>query len=146
MRAASGIARSRKAPTSAALRYPRTVPPSRFVLRRKPPGDLLKGAHAIDREAKVLAGLEKGGFPVAHVHGARLDDLIAALEITIEPTTVQQGEIARRAYQRFGRGSGSPARLNFGDCFAYALSVTTGEPLLFVGEDFVHTDVVPAMS
>lgn len=79
-------------------------------------------------------------------HGARLDDLIAALEITIEPTTVQQGEIARRAYQRFGRGSGSLARLNFGDCFAYALSVTTGEPLLFVGEDFAHTDVVPAMS
>lgn len=78
-------------------------------------------------------------------HGARLDDLVAALEITIEPVTVQQGEIARRAYQRYGRGSGSPARLNFGDCFAYALSVTTGEPLLFVGEDFIHTDVLPAM-
>lgn len=78
-------------------------------------------------------------------HGARLDDLVATLEIAIEPMTVQQGEIARRAYQRYGRGSGSPARLNFGDCFSYALSVTTGEPLLFVGEDFIHTDIVPAM-
>lgn len=78
-------------------------------------------------------------------HGARLDDLIAALEIAIEPVTAQQGEIARRAYQRFGRGSGSPARLNFGDCFAYALSVTTGEPLLFVGEDFTHTDIASAL-
>jgi ribonuclease VapC len=52
--------------------------------------------------------------------------------------------VARGAYRRFGRGSGSPARLNFGDCFAYALSVTSGEPLLFVGDDFLHTDVLPA--
>lgn len=79
------------------------------------------------------------------VHGARLDELIAALEIVIEPVTEREGEIARRAYQRYGRGSGSPARLNFGDCFAYALSVTAGESLLFVGEDFTHTDVVPAV-
>lgn len=42
-------------------------------------------------------------------HGARLDELIAALEITIEPVTEHEGEIARRAYQRYGRGSGSPA-------------------------------------
>lgn len=79
-------------------------------------------------------------------HGARLDELIAALEITIEPVTEQQGEIARRAYQRYGRGSGSPARLNYGDCFSYALSVTAGEPLLFVGDDFTHTDIIPALA
>ncbi|QNF95337.1 type II toxin-antitoxin system VapC family toxin [Janibacter sp. YB324] len=79
-------------------------------------------------------------------HGVRLDELVGELEITLEPVTEQQGEIARRAYQRFGRGSGSPARLNFGDCFAYALAVTTGEPLLFVGDDFGHTDVIPAIT
>lgn len=79
-------------------------------------------------------------------HGARLDELIAALEITIEPVTEHQGEIARRAYQRYGRGSGSPARLNYGDCFSYALSVTAGEPLLFVGDDFTHTDIIPALT
>lgn len=79
-------------------------------------------------------------------HGVRLDELVGELEITVEPVTEQQGEIARRAYQRFGRGSGSPARLNFGDCFAYALAVTTGEPLLFVGDDFGHTDVTPAIT
>lgn len=78
-------------------------------------------------------------------HGARMDELIDALEITVEPVTEHQGEVARRAYQRYGRGSGSAARLNFGDCFAYALSVTTGEPLLYVGQDFTHTDVVPAI-
>lgn len=60
--------------------------------------------------------------------------------------TEQQGAIARRADQRFGCGSGSPARLNFGDCFSYALAVTTGEPLLFVGDDFTHTDIAAAIS
>lgn len=79
-------------------------------------------------------------------HGARLDELIDTLEIAIEPVTEHEGEIARRAYQRYGRGSGSQARLNFGDCFSYALSVRTGEPLLFVGEDFTHTDIVPALT
>ncbi|MEN3124011.1 type II toxin-antitoxin system VapC family toxin [Janibacter sp. LM] len=79
-------------------------------------------------------------------HGARLDELVEALDIEIQPVTEREGEIARRAYQRYGRGSGSRARLNFGDCFAYALSVVAGEPLLFVGDDFTHTDVVPAVS
>src|SRR5690606_516699 len=57
-------------------------------------------------------------------HGERLDALLAALEIRVEPVTVRQAEVARLAYRRFGRGSGSKAGLNFGDCFAYALSVT----------------------
>ena len=60
--------------------------------------------------------------------------------------TEHQGEIARRAYQRYGRGCGSPARLNFGDCFAHALSVATGEPLLYVGDDFTHIDILPALT
>jgi ribonuclease VapC len=55
-----------------------------------------------------------------------------------------QARIAREAYRDFGRGSGHPAKLNFGDCFAYALSKVTGEPLLFKGEDFIHTDIIPA--
>ena len=79
-------------------------------------------------------------------HGARLDELVSELEITIEPVTEQQGDIARRPYQRFGRGSGSPARLKFGDCFAYALAVTTAEPLLFVGGASGHTDSTPAIT
>jgi ribonuclease VapC len=79
-------------------------------------------------------------------HGERLDELIRALEIQVEPVTGRQAEVARLAYRRFGRGSGSRAALNFGDCFAYALSVTAGEPLLFVGEDFAHTDVAAQSS
>lgn len=77
-------------------------------------------------------------------HGRRLDDLLTTLEIEVVDDTQQLGRVARVAYQRFGRGSGSPARLNFGDCFAYALSVVTGEPLLFVGDDFAATDVTAA--
>ena len=77
-------------------------------------------------------------------HGERLDRLVAALEIELVPVSEHQAAVARAAYRRFGRGSGSAARLNFGDCFSYALSVTSGEPLLFAGEDFTHTDVPAA--
>lgn len=71
----------------------------------------------------------------------QLDALVEETELTIEPVTANQARIARMAYREFGRGSGHPARLNFGDCFAYALAKEIGEPLLFVGNDFPQTDV-----
>ncbi len=74
-----------------------------------------------------------------------LDRLVDVFSIAIEPVTVEQATAARIAFRRYGRGSGSPAKLNFGDCFAYALSATSGEPLLFKGDDFVHTDVLRAV-
>ncbi len=67
-------------------------------------------------------------------------------EILIEPVTEAQVRIARLAYRRYGKGSGHPARLNFGDCFAYALARDRNEPLLFVGNDFVHTDIKSALT
>ena len=76
--------------------------------------------------------------------GARLDRLVQGAGIVIEPVTEAHARAARIAFRRYGRGSGSPARLNFGDCFAYALSATSGEPLLFKGDDFIHTDVLRA--
>src|ERR1700733_15624894 len=60
----------------------------------------------------------------------RLDDLIVQTEIEVEAVTPQQAEIARAAYRDFGKGSGHPAGLNFGDCFAYALAKSMREPLL----------------
>jgi len=75
----------------------------------------------------------------------KLDDLIRESEISIEPVTERQAHIAREAYRDFGKGSGHPARLNFADCFAYALAKDLGEPLLFKGSDFAHTDVTPAL-
>lgn len=76
----------------------------------------------------------------------RFDELIASASLIVEPVSRYQAEIARAAYRDFGKGSGHPARLNFGDCFAYALSKSTGEPLLFKGQDFIHTDVAPALA
>jgi ribonuclease VapC len=75
----------------------------------------------------------------------RFNRLVSDLRLQVVPHTEQHAEVARAAYRDFGKGSGHPAQLNFGDCFAYALALTTGEPLLFKGDDFRHTDVVPAL-
>ncbi len=73
------------------------------------------------------------------------DELMSLAQISIAPVTADQARIARDAYRRYGRGCGHPARLNYGDCFAYALAVSSGESLLFVGDDFSETDVRPAL-
>ncbi len=75
----------------------------------------------------------------------RFDELLREAEVAIEPVTENQARMARAAYRDFGKGSGHPARLNFGDCFAYALAKAKREPLLFKGEDFAHTDVTRAL-
>ena len=73
-----------------------------------------------------------------------LDVFLAASDISIAAVTPSQARIAREAYRDFGRGSGHPAQLNFGDCLTYALAKEMGEPLLFKGDDFGHTDLSPA--
>ena len=75
----------------------------------------------------------------------RMDEAMAQAGITIEPVTERQARIAREAYRDFSKGSGHPAGLNFGDCFAYALAKDKGEALLFKGDDFDKTDVTPAI-
>ena len=69
-----------------------------------------------------------------------LDELLETLGMDIEPVTIQQARIARRAYHLYGKGN-HPAGLNFGDCFAYALAKTMSLPLLFKGNDFAQTDI-----
>jgi ribonuclease VapC len=59
--------------------------------------------------------------------------------------TAEQAHIARQAYRDYGRGSGHPANLNFGDCFSYALASEKREPILFKGDDFVHTELRSAL-
>jgi ribonuclease VapC len=76
----------------------------------------------------------------------KLDELVQLYQITVEPVTEVHVHLGRAAFRYFGRGSGHPAKLNFGDCFAYALSKATGEPLLFKGDDFSQTDVEPALT
>ena len=82
--------------------------------------------------------VDGGRSPVA---SRRLDEFLAEAGIKIVEVTVSQARIARAAYRDFGKGSGHPAQLNFGDCFAYALATERGERLLAKGTDFVRTDV-----
>jgi len=79
------------------------------------------------------------------VASRRFDDLVRAVQLVTEPVTEAQARIAREAYRDFGKGSGHPAALNLGDCFAYALAKVTGEPILFKGDDFTHTDLTSAL-
>jgi ribonuclease VapC len=73
------------------------------------------------------------------------DEVLALLDVAVVPFDEAQARIAQGAYRDFGRGSGHPARLNFGDVCSYALATVRREPLLFVGDDFTHTDVQPAL-
>ena len=75
-----------------------------------------------------------------------LDELLAEHEIELFGSDGRQAHLAADAFERFGRGSGHPARLNFGDCLAYAAAAALESPLLFKGEDFRLTDVRPALA
>lgn len=75
----------------------------------------------------------------------RLQQLASALQFDIVAFDRDLADAAVNAHRRFGRGSGHPANLNFGDCFAYALAKTRNLPLLFKGDDFIHTDIQPAL-
>ena len=71
--------------------------------------------------------------------------MIEDFEIEIVPFTAEHAKIAREAYRDYGKGSGHPAKLNFGDVMAYALARSEREPLLYVGNDFIHTDIESAL-
>jgi ribonuclease VapC len=74
----------------------------------------------------------------------RLDAMIDLWQIEIAPVTASQARLAREAYRHFGKGR-HPAKLNYGDCFSYALAKETGRPLLYKGDDFAQTDIVAAV-
>ncbi|ETW24889.1 type II toxin-antitoxin system VapC family toxin [Mycobacterium gastri] len=70
-----------------------------------------------------------------------VDRLLEAYGIQIASFDGDQARVAAQAYRDYGRGSGHPARLNLGDTYSYALAHVSGEPLLFRGDDFAHTDI-----
>lgn len=72
------------------------------------------------------------------------DSFFRTAGISIEPVTEEQAHAARQAWSDFGKGR-HPAGLNFGDCFSYALSKVSGEPLLFKGQDFRKTGIPAAL-
>jgi ribonuclease VapC len=120
------------------------------ILRDEP--DALSFAKAIE-SAKIrrvsavnyveaAAVIDGNRNPIAN---RRFDDFFREAAFQVEPVSFEQARIAREAYRDFGKGSGHPARLNFGDCFAYALAKSAGEPILFQGQDFKYTDLTSAL-
>lgn len=73
--------------------------------------------------------------------GAAIDAFLYQAGIALVPITAPESRMALVAHARYGKGRGHPARLNLGDCFAYACARVHEVPLLFVGDDFPHTDI-----
>lgn len=91
-------------------------------------------------EAKIVLGA-RVGFDRSFL----LDELLRQMDAEVVPFGREHADEAVRAYRRFGKGR-HPADLNFGDAMSYALARLSGEPLLYVGDDFSRTDVQPALS
>ena len=107
--------------------------------------------HAAALEASSSAAIEaptllEASIVSRDIGPALLDRLIAESGISVVAFTHEHAVIAREAHLRYGRGSGSNARLNFGDCISYAMAKVRDEPLLFKGDDFHHTDVTTALT
>ncbi|MEO7501334.1 MAG: type II toxin-antitoxin system VapC family toxin [Gemmatimonadaceae bacterium] len=100
----------------------------------KDPARLIGAPTLVEVGAVMLAKKGPGGV-------VALDALIQRLDITVELFSPSASDFARSAYARFGKGVGSPAVLNYGDCLSYGVAQALGEPLLFKGEDFPQTDV-----
>jgi ribonuclease VapC len=121
------------------------------ILRAEPEATIcaeaieLAGMRRLSAAGYVELGavIDRAGDAIA---SRRVDQLLATADIRVESVTEDHARIAREAFRDFGKGSGHPARLNFGDCFSYALAKATGEPLLFKGGDFQHTDVASVLS
>lgn len=105
----------------------------------------IRGSRSVQMSAATYLELsiviDRIGDPVL---SRRLDELLAELGIVVVDVSPRHARIAREAYRDFGKGTGHPAGLNFGDCFSYALAVGENDVLLFKGDDFGATDVMSA--
>jgi|SRR5580698_347548 ribonuclease VapC len=120
------------------------------ILKREPQGPAFSATLEAEQDAKMSAAtyleasivIDKLRDPTLSL---LLDDVIERARISIEPLTASQARIARQAYRDYGKGSGHAANLNFGDCFSYALAREKREPILYKGDDFIHTDLRSAL-
>jgi len=126
--------------TSALIAILRAEPDAAAVARALVEADAARLSAANFVEAAAV--IDGSRDPIA---SRRYDDLLREAGIVVEPVTEVQARLARQAYRDFGKGSGHPAQLNFGDCFAYALAKDADEPLLYKGTDFAATDIASAL-
>lgn len=78
--------------------------------------------------------------------GGFIASLVEVSTVRCVPFTMETYRAAAAAFERYGKGRGHPAQLNFGDCMAYAVAKTHGVPLLYKGTDFAFTDIRPALT
>jgi ribonuclease VapC len=120
------------------------------ILRNEP--DAPRFAKALEQsEWPIMSAgtlLELGIVALRREGAPLVNDLFELMSVSrIEVISVSEGQArtAIEAYGRFGRGSGHPARLNYGDCFSYALAKARNLPLLYKGDDFARTDIRSAL-
>lgn len=110
-------------------------------IEAEPSGGRVMSAAGYVEAGTVLAGRHSSPERVIEI----LDLFVTTAGIDIIPVDEAQARLALAARIRFGRGFGAPAKLNYGDSFAYALAKTLDAPLLFIGDDFTATDIRPAL-
>lgn len=115
------------------------------ILAHEPERDSFLAHLAANPAALSPVGYWEAAIAAQRVLGdngvANLDALLTTLGIVIAPATLATATTAVDAAIRFGKGT--PAKLNMGDCFAFALSTELSAPLLFKGNDFTQTDIRP---
>jgi ribonuclease VapC len=115
------------------------------ILHREPgTRSFIEAIENADTRLMSVATLVEISIVIEVRHGAEglrdLDHFLGRAGIELVPVDAEHGKMACGAFSRFGKGR-HRAGLNYGDCFSYALAISTGEPLLFKGDDFGHTDV-----
>lgn len=119
------------------------------IATKEPEADALEAALGLhDRRLCMSLGLWEASVAIARKRTMSaveaeeaLRHLLAALDIQIAPIGGEEARVAVAARDRYGKGTGHPARLNMGDCFAYACAKTNGARLLYKGDDFARTDL-----
>ena len=120
------------------------------ILQAEPESRLFAEAvEAVSRPTLSAVSFVEASMVLDARHGAegrdRLDRIIRESRMEIAPVDLEQAQLAREAFRDFGKGR-HRARLNFGDCFTYALARQRGERLLFKGDDFARTDIRSAVT
>src|SRR2546429_4742558 len=115
------------------------------IMQREPERRIfLEAIEAADSTRMSVASFVESSIVIESRYGAEglrdLDRFISRARIELIPVDTEQGQLARSAFSRFGKGR-HRAGLNYGDCFSYAAAISFGEPLLCKGDDFIHTDV-----